>query len=78
MAAALAGADAAQYAAPGQGTLAGRLLETFVVMEVSRVRRLSAAAARRAVECPITAPLDAPREVLRSLLVASPGECFSR
>lgn len=34
MAAALVGADAARYAAPDQGTLAGMLLETFVVMEV--------------------------------------------
>jgi len=34
MAAALVGADAARYAAPDQGGLAGMLLETFVVMEL--------------------------------------------
>jgi predicted AAA+ superfamily ATPase len=34
MAAALVGADAARYAAPDQGSLAGMLLETFVVMEL--------------------------------------------
>jgi predicted AAA+ superfamily ATPase len=34
MAAALVGADAARYAAPDQGSIAGMLLETFVVMEL--------------------------------------------
>ena len=34
MAAALIGADAARFAAPEQGSLAGMLLETFVVMEL--------------------------------------------
>ena len=34
MAAALVGADAARYAAPDQGSLAGMLLETFVAMEL--------------------------------------------
>jgi len=44
MAAALVGADAARYAAPDQGTLAGMLLETFVVMELVKQSTWSSAA----------------------------------
>jgi len=44
MAAALVGADAARYAAPDQGTLAGMLLETFVVMELVKQATWSSAA----------------------------------
>lgn len=36
LAAALVGANAERYAAPDQGTLAGMLLETFVVMEIAK------------------------------------------
>ena len=44
MAAALIGADAARYAAPDQGTLAGMLLETFVVMELVKQATWSSSA----------------------------------
>lgn len=43
MAAALVGADAARYAAPDQGALAGMLLETFVVMELVKQATWSSA-----------------------------------
>lgn len=45
MAAALVGADAARYAAPDQGGLAGMLLETFVVMELVKQATWSTTAA---------------------------------
>lgn len=44
LAAALVGADAARYAAPDQGGLAGMLLETFAVMELVKQATWSAAA----------------------------------
>jgi predicted AAA+ superfamily ATPase len=44
MAAALVGADAVRYAAPDQGSLAGMLLETFVVMELVKQATWSATA----------------------------------
>jgi uncharacterized protein len=43
MAAALIGVDTARYGAPEQGTLAGMLLETFVVMELAKQATWSAA-----------------------------------